>query len=256
MYFLLSLIVSLCTIGVSILIKLKNIEFSYRHNYVFKNFNATIPEKNIVCILGHNGAGKTTFLKLIVGSLLPKKGSVINTYEGKKIFLLSEKGNLYEDMSLRENIKFLYLLKGHSISQFEINKSLDYYTEKLFLGKHMDKKVSELSLGLKTRATILVGLIFNPNLFLLDEPTNNIDPLSKKILIETIKMIASEDKRVIIVTHDLEFCYEISETNIILNEGVIVHEDNVSKEDTTLSEFKEKYLKYTEEVELNESDIL
>jgi ABC-type multidrug transport system ATPase subunit len=239
------------------MIQLENIQFSYKRNCVFHDFNLNISDKeNIISILGHNGAGKTTLLKILEGSIKPKKGKVKSSYAYKDIFILSEKGNMYEDMSINNNLSFLRLLKKKQYKTLNIDNRIKNLIMKFSLEKHMDKKFSDLSSGLKTRANLLAGLIYDPELILLDEPTNTIDPATKKILTDIIKELSTTGKQIIIVTHDLEFCYEISNINLILNEGTIINKEILDREKLSLDGFKKQYLKYTEEGFHNEGSFI
>lgn len=228
------------------MIKFTNLSFSYGKNIVFENFNLELPDQNIVSILGHNGAGKTTLVKLIAGVLLPNIGEIENNYDPKEIFVFSNKGNLYENMSLKENIKFLKLLKGIADNDQFVNDSLSHYLTRFKMKKHYNKKISELSSGLRTRAILISGLIFEPELLLLDEPTNTVDPYTRQLLSEIINELCESKKKIIIVTHDLEFCYELSETNIIIDEGDLLKVDDTYGNKATFQEFKDNYLEYTE----------
>ncbi len=228
------------------MIKLNNIEFSYGRNVVLSDFSLEIPKKNVVSILGHNGAGKTTIAKLIAGSLLPGKGSVYNGIEPKNIFFFSNKGNVYANMSLEENIKFLRMLKGINRDDTIINERVGYYLKRFKMNKHYGKKILELSSGLRTRAILISGLIFDPDMLLLDEPTNTVDPYTKKLIAELLNELSNQDKLIILITHDLDFCYEVSKVNIIIDNGQLLRMEEIDKECESIIAFKEKYLHYTE----------
>lgn len=239
------------------MIKFKNISYSYGPNSVFRDFSLNLNgHHNIISILGHNGAGKTTLLKIIEGSLKPQRGEVENPYSNKDVFMLADKGNMYNDMTVANNLTFLQLLKQDQLKSLVVKEREKKLITQLFLEKHLNKKFFELSSGLKTRANLLAGLIYDPELILLDEPTNTIDPMSRKILIDIISELSHKGKQVVIVTHDLDFCYEISDVNLILNEGTIISEESVDRTKISLENFKTQYLKYTEEAFCFEGDLV
>lgn len=233
-----------------------DVNFNYKNLQVFQNFSLDIPEDKISFILGHNGAGKTTLLKLLIGSLIPKSGQIRNNVLSKDTFFLVGSNNLYSDLSIRENLKFHCLLKGFKITKSEIQNNISVLSQKLQIQRYMDMKVNELSSGLKKRTALLCGLIFNPSAIFLDEPTNDIDPETKIILTSLIKELKSRGKSIVVVTHDLDFCHEVSEHNIIINNGKVVKIEKLSLSKKAIGDFKLEYLEYTKENGQNESNNL
>ena len=90
------------------------------------------------------------------------------------------------------------------------------------LGDHLDTKVSELSTGLRKRAGIVSGLLLNPSLLMLDEPTNAIHPLSRNLFIDLIKQLRAGGRTILSITHDLDYCWNTADRAIILDHQHIV----------------------------------
>jgi ABC-type multidrug transport system ATPase subunit len=232
------------------LIQLRNIHCRYPSpkTEVFQDLDLVLKAREFVSLLGHNGAGKTTLLKLIYGILKPQSGDVrinrdvVGTY--KDIFLLSETFGISRELSLRENLIFRSKLFGEPVDAILSHR----YIAQFNLSKHVNKPVSALSSGLAKRANLVAGLVFDPELVMLDEPTNSIDPATKELMSTTLKALKAAGKTILLVTHDLEFSYALSDRVVILNEGEIVVDEDLGDVPTSQA-FKERYLHFTETIE-------
>lgn len=229
------------------MIEINNVDFKYKinGNSVFNDLNLRIKKGEMISIIGHNGVGKTTLLNLINGYLKPNKGDIFIDYSIAKntedIFFLFDSGGFYSDMTVNENLNFKRLIMGQKTSK---NWEDDNLVIKFKMKKHLNKYCYELSSGLKKRLSIILGIMSNPTMLLLDEPTNAIDPETRILLKELLLDLKKENKTIILVTHDLQFSYELSDRIIILNEGQIVCDEYINCE---FDDFQKKYFEYTEE---------
>jgi len=211
-----------------------NIEKSFGNKKVIDKVSFKIKKGEILGFIGPNGAGKTTCIKLILGLQKIDAGNIyINDYNVKKDFekaiinvgAIVESPDLYMYLSGRENLKL--------ISNMYDNIKEEYIEELIKfvkLDKEIDDKVSKYSLGMRQRLGIAAALINNPNLLVLDEPTNGLDPEGIKDLREILKKLAQNKKiGVLVSSHNLNelesFCTDVC----LINNGHIVGKYNLNK---------------------------
>lgn len=201
------------------------------------NVNFCISKGEIVSLLGPNGAGKTTLMRLLTGFAEASSGSVsifdkdIKTDRIpclEKIGYVPESGFLYNDMTVFEFLRFSANLRGISGKLFEDN--LRETVLNLDLENVINQKIDSLSKGFKRRTGIAAALIHKPQILILDEPTEGLDPNQKVSIRRFIKDYGKE--RIIIVsTHIMEEVEAMANRVILLNHGKLV-------KDTTPEELK------------------
>ena len=170
--------------------------------------------------LGANGAGKTTAMRMLTGLLVPTEGEAtvagFNVYSQaeqikKEIGYMSQKFSLYEDLTVRENIRLyggIYGLSNRIISQ----KSEDLIAM-LDMQDLQNKKIASLPLGWKQKLAFSVALIHEPQIVFLDEPTGGVDPITRRQFWEQIYKVAEEGTTVFVTTHymdEAEYCDRVS----------------------------------------------
>ena len=170
--------------------------------------------------LGANGAGKTTALKMLTGLLSPSAGSA--TVAGfdvwkepdqvkRRIGYMSQKFSLYEDLTVRENIRLYGGIYGLKIS--DIKSKTGILLQKLALEAEADKLVGSLPLGWKQKLAFSVALLHEPRIVFLDEPTSGVDPLTRRQFWELIYEAAAQGVTLMITTHymdEAEYCDRVS----------------------------------------------
>ena len=163
------------------IIEVKNLEKKYGNFKALNNLNIHIEKGSIYGLVGKNGAGKTTLIRLLCGLEEPTSGTYsiyrisnkdksINK-ERQKIGAIIEYPYLYYNMNSYDNIKEVYKIKG--ITSYE---EIDSLLDKVGLLKEKNKKVRTFSLGMKQRLGLALALINHPDLLILDEPLNGLDP--------------------------------------------------------------------------------
>jgi ABC-type multidrug transport system ATPase subunit len=212
---------------------------------VFKGFDIEVTHGQITCLLGHNGAGKTTLLKLIYGLLVPQSGHIeidrrfVAKYDD--VYLVAEKFGINQELSLRQNLVFRSLLLNEDQTIALNNPVIGL----LKMTSYLDVPTNKLSAGNFVRANLINGLVFSPSLLLLDEPTNSIDPASRELIAQELQKQRDNGVTTILVTHDLDLAYSISDRIVVIEEGEIVLDDTGFRsypKDVIL----QKYLKHTE----------
>lgn len=214
------------------ILEVKNITKFFGKKKVLKDVTFSLKEGEILGFIGPNGAGKTTTIKLILGLQRISFGEIyINGFDVKKDFTkaiekvgaIVESPDMYSYLSGRKNLEMIArMYKG-----IDKNK-IDEVIKLVGLENRINDKVSKYSLGMKQRLGIAASLIHNPNILILDEPTNGLDPEGIKELRTLLKKLAKEEKMgILISSHNLaeleSFCTDIC----IIKNGEIIETSSV-----------------------------
>ena len=213
-------------------LQIKDLNFSYPDGYeALKNINLEINKGDTLGVLGPNGAGKTTFILHLNGILGNLDDSIyinnlsINEENLKKI--REKVGIVFQDPddqlfmpTVLEDVMFGPKNFGYTNEEAE-SKAIEAL-EKVKMKEFLNKPPHHLSFGQKRKVAIASVIAINPELIVLDEPSSNLDPASRRELIEILKNL---DVTIILVTHDLPMALEICDESIILNNGEIKTRD-------------------------------
>lgn len=198
--------------------------------YAVKGVNMTINRGDIYGFIGRNGAGKTTFMRVVLGLSAPTDGSVelfggISREEaGRRTGALIEEPGIYPNCTAKENMKRFALLKGAD------ENSIDGILDFVGLGEVGSKKAGKFSLGMKQRLGIAVALLGNPEFLVLDEPVNGLDPTGMKEVRDLIvKLNKERGITVLISSHLLDELSKIVTRYGIISDGVLVEELNADE---------------------------
>jgi len=212
------------------IIQISNLSKIYKdaETYSLNDFSLDVKEGQIFGLLGPNGAGKTTLISILCGLVKPTSGSFTidnltyakNTNEIKKIIgVVPQEYALYPTLTARENLLYfgsMYGLKGKNLKE-KVSDSLDF----LGLLKFADKRIETFSGGMKRRVNLIAGILHNPKVLFLDEPTVGVDVQSKNAIIDYLKTLNSNGTTIIYTSHHLaeaqDFCTDIA----ILDHGKI-----------------------------------
>ena len=211
--------------GQDVVIEVKGLVKTFGKKAVLNGLNMTIRRGDIYGFIGNNGSGKTTAMKIILGLLEADSGDITLfgskdlLAERKRIGSLIEAPGLYKGCTAKENMKRFAMLFGGE------EKEIDDLLSFVGLGDVGKKKVRAFSLGMKQRLGIAVALLGNPEILVLDEPTNGLDPAGIKDLRELFEKIASEKGvSLLISSHHLDELSRIANVYGILVDGRIVDE--------------------------------
>ncbi len=218
----------------NIVLETKNLSKRYKSQPALDHVNLCLKQGRIYGLIGKNGAGKTTLMRMIVGLGFPTEGSIElfgrnnrNELEetGKRIGSLIEAPGLVSGMSAKENMHLQCLMKG--LPNYEVEDEL---LELVGLRDAGRKRVKNFSLGMKQRLGIAVALIGNPELLMLDEPINGLDPSGVIEIRNLLKKLSENDgKTILISSHNLPELYQVATDYIILHEGevkeILSHEE-------------------------------
>ena len=213
---------------IAMLLEVQNINKKYKEGYyVLKDINLHIEAGEIVGLIGLNGAGKSTIMKIISGVSTYQGGEIffegskikkISSMKRKQIACLCASNNLYEEMTVAQNLDIF--------TKFYDASNLDKKTmiSDLELQKILKKKVEELSLGMQQRVALACSMVGKPKLVIMDEPTASLDIDNKCRIIRFIQSHHSPETGILITSHDSSDIGELCERVYILKTGEIVKE--------------------------------
>ena len=214
-------------------VMIKDLSFKYDKDskrYILYKVNLDIPKGEKFLIVGENGVGKSTLLKLIVGELIPDTGEVVLGDKTDIGYYAQEHEHLDLDKNLLENLDDFNLTE---------NEKRGFLGKFLFVGDDLFKKAKVLSPGERARLALLKLTLMKANLLILDEPTNHLDPDTQKIIANNLKTFPGT---IIVVSHNEEFVdYLGIERTLVLPDGRIDYYDrNVVVKYHKLNEHKKK----------------
>ncbi len=215
------------------LIKINQLSKQYKNSdhKALNNLNLEFKQGRIIGLLGPNGAGKTTTISILYGLVKQDKGQAIlfgkdNIKDAKAIKkmvgIVPQQIALYPELTCKENLRYF----GHlyDIPTKQLQHNINTYLEDFGLAEHADKKVKNFSGGMKRRANIIAGLLHNPELLILDEPTAGVDIHSRQLILDFLLKYNNSGKSILYTSHQLEeadkICHEIA---IINNGQLVVH---------------------------------
>jgi lantibiotic transport system ATP-binding protein len=214
------------------IIEAQNINFQYSTNHIIlENVNLNVPKGSIYGFLGQNGAGKTTTLRLILGLLKNQSGSIKifeKSFEKNRIEILQKVGLLIENPSIYGHLtafeNLLVWQKVYQCPKSNIQETLDL----VGLENTGNKKTSHFSLGMKQRLAIASALLHQPEILILDEPTNGLDPNGIVEMRELLKKLNQEKAITILISSHLLSEIEKLATHVgIIHKGKILFEDTL-----------------------------
>ena len=216
-------------------IKIKNLDMYYGSVCALKNVNLEIKDKEFVGIVGPNGGGKSTLLKLILQLLKPTKGTILMDYKHQKIGYVPQFSFFDRNFPIHVLDVILMgtlpkkIVRFHRYSKEEIKKA-QQIMHQLDLVEFEKTQIGNLSGGQLQKVILARSLITNPNVLVLDEPTANIDANSRKEIYRLLKEI-NKDKTILMVTHDLEHAKDYIDRVLYVNQEVTFINGELNEQD-------------------------
>ena len=213
------------------LINAKNLRKSFDQFIAVDKINLQVDRGEVVGFLGPNGAGKSTTMKMLTGFLEPDDGEIFingidlksNPLKAKEyIGYLPEGAPSYSDMIVSDFLSFIGKMRG--LSDKRLSNRLEEMADQINLKEMWDRPVETLSKGFKRRVGIAQALIHDPDILILDEPTDGLDPNQKHEMRNLIKKI-SKNKAIVISTHILEEVEAVCSRAIIIANGKLLAND-------------------------------
>lgn len=220
------------------MIEVKNLHKSFNDNEVIKGVDLSLNEGEVVTILGPSGSGKTTFLRCLNFLETADLGSIkVNdqivefgqTSANEILQLRRKMGMVFQNYALflnktaKQNImEPMVLVHGYSVEKAE--RRANELLESIGLSEHGDYYPSQLSGGQKQRIGIARAIATRPTVLLFDEPTAALDPELVGEVLKVMKAVKNTGVAMIVVTHEMQFAYEVSDRVIFMSDGRIVEE--------------------------------
>ena len=211
-------------------LKIENVSKSFGRKLVVDNISLELDKPGVFGLLGTNGAGKSTTIRMLLGILKKDKGTI--TWNGQEVdrkkvnfgYLPEERG-VYPKVKIIDQLKYFAELKG--MEKEEAIKSINKWAKELKVEEYLEMPAEKLSKGNQQKIQFMTCVIHNPELVVLDEPFSGLDPVNTEILKNIIINLVKKGKYIIMSAHEMhtieEFCTDI----LILNKGKTVLKGNI-----------------------------
>lgn len=215
------------------IVKVQSLSKAYFGKKAVDDVSFTVQPGQIVGLLGPNGAGKTTTMNMITGILAPDSGHVLfddvllsaNELEiKKKIGYLSEVNPLYSEMLVGEYLDYMAGLRG--IEPKDRQQAIDSVMNETGISQKKFQPIEELSKGYKQRVGLAQAILHKPEILILDEPTEGLDPNQRVTIRQLIEQLG-KDRTVLISTHVLSEVQAMCDQVVILNQGKLISQGTV-----------------------------
>ena len=221
------------------LINIKNLFFKYQKTEVLENVNLTIKDDDFLAIIGPNGGGKSTLLKLILGLLPLQSGTIEKNIENNQVGYVPQNTNLNIDFPITS---LEVVLMGHisskkrlfGYSKDEISCALESLNQ-VGMKDYANKKIGDLSGGQRQRVFIARALCSNPKIMLLDEPTASIDVQGQQEIYELLREL-NKSICIVVVSHDLSILLNYAKNVAHVNRGLVYHSLAEVQKNVTLAD--------------------
>jgi branched-chain amino acid transport system ATP-binding protein len=232
-----------------VILQIDRIDTFYGQSHVLQGISLSIQEGEVVSLLGRNGVGKTTTLRSIMGLTPPRSGKILLhnvDIVGKPPFQIAQRGigympddrRIFPDLTLYENLELARRLSKKAEVSWTLEKI--YHLFPVFVGLK-ERKGTQLSGGEQKMLAIGRALMKNPDLLLLDEPSEGLAPLIVQNLTEVIAQIREEGVTILLADQNLKFCRKTSDRGYILEKGMIQYH-GIMEEIWQNEEIVKKYL--------------
>ncbi len=237
------------------ILTINNLTKKFGYLTAVKDLSFTINKGNVYGILGPNGSGKSTTLGIVL-NVVNKTSGDFNWFDGKttthdalkKVGAIIERPNFYPYMSAYQNLKLVCKIKEVDFSK------IDEKLEIVGLSDRKDSKFSTYSLGMKQRLAIASALLNDPEILILDEPTNGLDPQGIHQIRSLIKQIASNGTTILLASHLLDEVEKVCSHVVVLRKGEKLYSGRVDEMISSYGFFELKTNKQDELIKLLETD--
>lgn len=216
------------------MIEFRNITKKYDSTVALKDINFKIHNGQIFGLIGHNGAGKSTAIKILVSILNPTEGEVfvddkeLTEYRSeikKQIGYVADTPNVF--LRLKASEYWELMGTAYNIPEDQYLKRLNYYSELFEIDTHSDELIESFSHGMRQKTFLVGALLANPKIWVLDEPMTGLDPQATYDLKKMMREHADNGNIVLFSTHNLEHAQELCDKILILRRGHILYQGTI-----------------------------
>ena len=206
------------------ILELKNIDKSFGEKEVLRGVSFTAEGGRAFGLLGRNGAGKTTSIRILMNVFPADRGEVLIDgapidYEKVGIGYLPEERGLYPKKIIIDQLVYFAELKG--MNAREATKAVDYWLARLGMSEYRNKRLDTLSKGNQQKIQLITALAHNPDIVILDEPFSGLDPVNAMLLKDVVKEQISKGKIVLFSSHQMSYIEEFCDSIAIINAGKV-----------------------------------
>ena len=219
----------------SSIIDVSGLTKSFKEITAVDNLTFTVKENGVYGFLGQNGAGKSTTIRMLLSLIKPSKGEIkifgldLSTHRKEilqRIGAIIEKPDLYKYLTATENLNLFAIMSGLKLNRKQLIEKL----EKVGLAERADSKIKTYSQGMKQRLGIAVALVHDPDLIILDEPMNGLDPQGIADIRQLINHLSKDEgKTVFISSHLLSEMEQVADSLLIIHKGKKIAEGNMNE---------------------------
>lgn len=205
-------------------LELKNIEKSFGEKKVLDDVSFRVEGGKAFGLLGRNGAGKTTSIRILMGVFPSDSGSILIDgapidYEKVQLGYLPEERGLYPKKIIMDQLIYFAELKG--MERKAAVKAIEYWLERLGMSEYRNKRLDTLSKGNQQKIQLVTALAHDPDIVILDEPFSGLDPVNAMLLKDVVKEQISKGKIVLFSSHQMNYIEEFCDSIAILNCGKV-----------------------------------
>ena len=217
------------------MLEVKHLRKSFGSVVAVDDVSFTLHKGELLGLLGPNGAGKSTTVSMIAGLVTPEQGEVL--IDGKpltgdidpakrRIGLVPQDIALYDELSARENLRFFGSLYG--LTGVALDEAMTSTLTLVGLADRAHEAVKNFSGGMKRRLNLAAGLLHDPDVLLLDEPTVGVDPQSRNAIFENLEHLKSQGKALLYTTHYMEEAERLADRIVVIDHGRAIADDTLA----------------------------
>jgi ABC-2 type transport system ATP-binding protein len=217
------------------MLDIRHLRKSFASLVAVEDVSFAVERGRLVGLLGPNGAGKTTTVSMIAGLLTPDRGEVLvggsplagdTDPKKRQIGLVPQDLALYDELSARDNLQFFGALYG--LSGTALDTAIAATLELVGLADRVNDRVASYSGGMKRRLNLAAGLLHDPDILLLDEPTVGVDPQSRNAIFDNLELLKRRGKALLYTTHYMEEVERLADRIVVMDHGRVIADDTLA----------------------------
>lgn len=199
------------------LVEVHQLQKRYGANTAVRDVSFTLHAGEVLALVGRNGAGKTTLMRMVADELEPSGGFIRRVSE--RLMYVPDETILYEHLTGREFLRFICVMSG--VGKRQIDEIVARELENCHLTQAADQLTKTYSLGMRRQLSIAAVLIRNPDVLILDEITNGLDPVANAEVKQQLRHLADQGKAILLSSHMLDVVVEVANRILVMDHGAM-----------------------------------